>query len=90
MAVSRKPYIIIENYPAAKESDIPREALKKLNARLKRIKNAELDREIDFMKLMYISLSLSPLANAGAAVLSYYHAAARRPAAITRMKVQTS
>ena len=35
-----------------KESEIPREALKERNARLKGIKRAELDREIDFMELM--------------------------------------
>lgn len=50
--INKEPYVLIENYPVAKESDIPREAVKELNARLKRIKRAELDREIDFMELM--------------------------------------
>lgn len=52
IAINKEPYVLIENYPVAKESDIPREALKELNARIKRIKRAELDREIDFMELM--------------------------------------
>lgn len=43
---------LIENYPVTKESEIPREALKERNARLKGIKRAEPDREIDFMELM--------------------------------------
>ena len=50
--INKEPYVVIENYPAAKESEIPREALKELNARLQRIREAELDREMDFMELM--------------------------------------
>lgn len=48
----KEPFILIENYPVSKESDIPREALKRLNDRLNKIKKMQEKHEYGFMELM--------------------------------------
>lgn len=44
--------VIIENYPVANESDVPKEALDRLNRRLKKMRDLEFERENSFMELM--------------------------------------
>lgn len=51
-AINKEPYILIENFPVSKETDIPREARKELERRLRALSNRELEREIDFMEMM--------------------------------------
>lgn len=44
IAINKEPHVTIEDFPVAKESEIPREALEEMNTRIKGIKKAELDR----------------------------------------------
>ena len=52
LRINKEPYITIENYPIAAETDIPREARKELERRIKGLQKRKLDKEIDFMELM--------------------------------------
>ena len=58
-AINKEPYVLIENYPVSKECDIPREAeermiqkIKRLNRYEKRLKELELERDIEFEEEM--------------------------------------
>ena len=52
LRINKEPFITIENYPLSAESDIPREARKELERRLKGLQRHKLNQEIDFMELM--------------------------------------
>ena len=52
LRINKEPFITIENYPLSAEMDIPREARKELERRIKGLQKHKLDEEIDFMELM--------------------------------------
>ena len=51
-AINKEPYVLIENYPVSKESDIPVEARKEMERRIKRLQDRELQKWNDFDELM--------------------------------------
>lgn len=52
LRINKESYITIENYPLSAETDIPRQARKELERRIKGLQKHKLDKEIDFMELM--------------------------------------
>ena len=47
-AINNHPYVLIENYPVSKESDIPYEARKELQRRMKNLRDWEKQRSLAF------------------------------------------
>lgn len=52
LRINKEPFITIENYPLSAETDIPLEARRELERRIKGLQKRKLDKEIDFMEMM--------------------------------------